>query len=214
MCDNLPDVVYLDRKQLRLLADPVRHSVLKLLAKKEMSTSGLAAELGDEAPRNLYYHVHRLHSAGLIRLVRTEPRRGTVEKFYRAVAKVFAVKSELAVTMGSDRATQGDVLAVARRVVEDTLNRFATSVARKLFTRSLEHIPPVVAGVTIRASEERLQELGERLRRWVADLSHEEDDGAEQEDGAKMEYSGLVMFFPTEPAAPVDDASASGSDAS
>lgn len=57
---------------------------------REMSTSGVAAALGDEAPRNLYHHVHRLHAAGLIRLVRTEPRRGTVEKFYRAVAKVFA----------------------------------------------------------------------------------------------------------------------------
>jgi len=200
MCDKVADVLYLDRKQLRLLADPIRHRVLKLLGIKEMSTSGLAAALGDQAPGNLYYHVDRLRSAGLIRLVRTEPRRGTVEKFYRAVAKVFAVKPELVVTMASDQATRDDVVAAARRVVEDTLHQFATSVARGLFTESARRIPPVVTGIAIRGSENRLREIGERLHRWVADLSGENDDSM------KMEYAGLVMFFPTELAAPADAA--------
>lgn len=198
MCGKPTDVVYLDREQLRLLSDPIRQRVLKLLGTKEMSTSGLAAELGDEAPRNLYYHVHRLHSAQLIRLVRTEPRRGTVEKFYRAVSKVFAVKPELVVTAASDRETQDDVMAAARRVAEDTLHQFATSLACGLFTESIGRIPPVVAGITVRASEPRLREMGERLHRWVTDVS------GEHGDGAKTEYAGLVMFFPTELAPPAD----------
>jgi DNA-binding transcriptional ArsR family regulator len=208
MCGKSVDVMYLDREQLRLLADPIRQRVLKLLGTKEMSTSGLAAALGDQAPRNLYYHVHRLRAAGLIRLVRTEPRRGTVEKFYRAVAKVFAVKPELVVTMASDQAVQEDVVATARRVAEDTLHQFATSVARGLFTESMERVPPVVAGITIRASEDRLREIGERLHRWVADVSRERDDGT------KMEYAGLVMFFPTELAPPADRPPPPGTDGS
>ncbi len=208
MCSKLTDVVYLDREQLRLLADPIRRAVLEKLGTREMSTSGLAAELGDAAPSNLYYHVHRLHAAGLIRLVRTEPRRGTVEKFYRAVAKVFAVKPELAITMASDQATQDDIMAVARRVVEDKLHEFATSVARGLFTDSMERIPPVVAGITIRGTEDRLREIGERLRSWLADGSQQDDDSAD------IEYSGLVMFFPTELAPPTHAAPQLGTEKS
>jgi hypothetical protein len=165
-----------------------------------MSTSGLAAAMGDEAPRNLYYHVHRLHSAGLIRLVRTEPRRGTVEKFYEAVAKVFTVKPELVVTMGDDQVMQDDVVSAARQLVEDTLHRFATSVARGLFSQSIDRIPPTVAGITVRASEDRLREIGDRLRRWVLDLSREDHERDLESDPEKPgnEYAGLVMFFPTE----------------
>ncbi|MEJ2218128.1 MAG: helix-turn-helix domain-containing protein [Gemmatimonadota bacterium] len=184
--------MYLDREQMRLLADPIRQRVLKLLGTKEMSTSGLADTLGDQAPRNLYYHVHRLLSAGLIRLVRTEPRRGTVEKFYEAVAKVFTVKPELVVTMADDQAVQNDIVAAARRVVEDTLHQFATSVARGLFAEALRRVPPTIAGITIRAREDRLRDIGVRLRRWIADVSREEGETP------GIEYTGLVMFFPTE----------------
>lgn len=197
MCDKRADVMYLDREQLRLLADPIRQRVLKLLGDREMSTSELSAALGDDAPTNLYYHVHRLRSAGLIRLVRTEPRRGAVEKYYDAAAKVFTVKPELAVTLAGDQASQDDIVAVTRRVAEDTLHQFATSVARGLFNESMQRVPPLVVGITIRGSEARIREIGERLRRWLADLSHGEDDAA-----ATTEYAGLLMFFPTELSAP------------
>jgi DNA-binding transcriptional ArsR family regulator len=192
MRNKTADVMYLDRNQLRLLADPVRQRLLKLLGLKEMSTSGLANALGDQAPSNLYYHVNRLCQAGLIRLVRTEPRRGTVEKFYRAVAKVFTVKPELVVTMAGDQATQDDIVAAARRVAEDTLHQFATSVARGLFSQSMRRVPPMVAGITIRAPEDRIREVGERLRRWIRDMPRGKDEPT------AVEYMGLVMFFPTE----------------
>lgn len=185
--------MYLSREHLRLVSDPVRGKVLELLGMKEMSTSGVAAAMGDDAPGNLYYHVHRLLEAGLIRLVRTEPRRGTVEKFYRAAAKFFAVKPEIVVAMGSDPATQDDVMAATRSVVEGALHEFSTSVARGLFSAATDRVPPVVAGIRIRGSEARLRELGERIERWVTEVSGEGDDG-----GAKVEYAGLVMFFPTE----------------
>lgn len=198
--------MYLDREQMRLLADPIRQRVLKLLGTKEMSTSGLVAALGEQAPGNLYYHVHRLLSAGLIRLTRTEPRRGTVEKFYEAVAKVFTVKPELIVTMADDQPMQNDMVAAARQVVEDTLHQFATSVARGLFSQAVRRVPPVVAGITIRGREDRLRDIGVRLRRWIADVSREEGEST------GIEYTGLVMFFPTELGPPTDAASSTNAD--
>ncbi|MEJ2185906.1 MAG: helix-turn-helix domain-containing protein [Gemmatimonadota bacterium] len=207
MRNKKTDVMYLDREQMRLLADPIRQRVLKLLGQKEMSTSGLVDALGEQAPGNLYYHVHRLLSAGLIRLVRTEPRRGTVEKFYEAVARVFTVKPELVVTMGRDQPLQDDLVTAARSVVDATLHQFATSVARGLFSESVHRVPPVVAGITIRGSEDRLRDVGARLRRWIADVSRDEDESA------GIEYTGLVMFFPTELGPPAAATPATDSDA-
>jgi DNA-binding transcriptional ArsR family regulator len=206
MCDKRADVMYLDRDQLRLLSDPIRQRVLKLLGVEAMSTSQLAAELGDDAPGNLYYHVHRLHSAGLIRLVRTEPRRGAVEKFYEPVAKVFTVKPELVVTMAGDEPLLDDMTTAVRRMMEDTLHQFATSLARGLFSDAMDRIPPTLSGISIRAPEDRLHELAERLRRWVLDVSQEE------EDVEGSEYAGFVMFFPTELAATPDVAPSKDSD--
>jgi hypothetical protein len=68
----------------------------------------------------------------------------------------------------------------------------------------MARIPPVVAGITIRASEDRLREMSERLHRWVEEVSRKDDASQEHDDSAKMEYAGLVMFFPTEPAPPAD----------
>jgi DNA-binding transcriptional ArsR family regulator len=200
------DVMYLDRDQLRLLAHPIRQQVLKLFGRKEMSTSGLAAVLGDQAPRNLYYHVHRLESAGLIRLVRTEPRRGTVEKFYQAVARVFTVKPELVVTMPGDPATRDDMVAAVRRLAEHTLHQLATSLARGLFSQSMDRVPPTIAGISIRGSEDRLHEIADRLRRWTLEASRED------EEGSGVECAGLVMFFPTELGSPADNTPPAGAD--
>jgi|GEM_PF-372551 len=201
------EVMYLDREQFRLLTDPLRQKVLKLLGTNEMSTSGLADALGEEAPSNLYYHVHRLLSAGLIRLVRTEPRRGTVEKYYEAVAKVFTVKPELVVTMSDDQPGQDDIVAAARGLMEDTLHRFASSVARGLFSQAIHRVPPSLAGITVRAPEDRLRDLGDRLRRWLLDLSRESDGSS------GIEYGGLVMFFPTELGPAADSAAPTDGDA-
>lgn len=62
-----------------------------------------------------------------------------------------------------------------------------------------------MAGITVRASEERLREMGKRLRGWIREVSDE--DG----DSTKMECGGLVMFFPTEPGSMTDVSPPTGS---
>ena len=48
----------------------------------------MADRLG-EKPTKLYHHVDTLEAAGLIKLVKTKRKRGTVEKYFEAVAERF-----------------------------------------------------------------------------------------------------------------------------
>src|SRR4051812_3328606 len=63
-----------DQRVVKALAHPLRVQILGLLEQRSASPSELAAEL--RVPLgNVSYHVRQLQSFGLIRLIRTTPRR-------------------------------------------------------------------------------------------------------------------------------------------
>lgn len=65
------------------LAHPVPVAIVRILdAEPELSPTDLSERLGLPLGR-ISYHVRRLVDADLIVLVRTEPRRGALEHFYR-----------------------------------------------------------------------------------------------------------------------------------
>jgi DNA-binding transcriptional ArsR family regulator len=75
-----------DQRVVKALAHPLRVQILSLLEQQTASPSELAAEL--HVPLgNVSYHVRQLQSFGLIRLVRTTPRRGSIEHHYELVAR-------------------------------------------------------------------------------------------------------------------------------
>jgi DNA-binding transcriptional ArsR family regulator len=76
--------------ELRALADPLRQRLLRAFAAKPQTTKQVAHSL-KESPTKLYHHVDTLAQAGLLRLVRTQQKRGTLERYYQAAAKQFAV---------------------------------------------------------------------------------------------------------------------------
>jgi DNA-binding transcriptional ArsR family regulator len=78
----------LDERVLRAISHPLRHRLLVLLNERVASPNEMATELG-EPLGTVSYHVLRLRDAGAIELVRTEPRRGAVEHYYRAVARAW-----------------------------------------------------------------------------------------------------------------------------
>ena len=80
-----------DLKQIRALADPLRMRILTALC--EERTDEQVAELPHEKPTRLYHHVDALERAGLVQLTRTQPKRGTIEKYYRSVARTFEAAS-------------------------------------------------------------------------------------------------------------------------
>jgi DNA-binding transcriptional ArsR family regulator len=92
----------LDERLVKAISHPIRHRVLLLLNKRIASPNEIARELGESLGR-VSYHVRQLADVGAIELVRTEPRRGAVEHFYRAVARAWFSDEDWAKLPGTTR---------------------------------------------------------------------------------------------------------------
>ncbi|HWB69181.1 MAG TPA: helix-turn-helix domain-containing protein [Solirubrobacterales bacterium] len=73
-------------KFVKALAHPLRAHMLSILNERVASPNQLAREL-DEGLSQVSYHIKVLRDYECIELVKTEPRRGAVEHFYRATRR-------------------------------------------------------------------------------------------------------------------------------
>ena len=72
-----------DPRLAKALAHPLRLEILRHLGDRTASPSEIATEIG--APlTNVSYHVRKLRSLGLIKLVKKTPKRGVIEHYYSA----------------------------------------------------------------------------------------------------------------------------------
>ena len=75
-------------EQARLLFEPTRSEIIRLLVERPATTSQLAEVLG--RPRgSIGHHLKALEAAGLIRVVRTRKVRALTEKYYGRVADTY-----------------------------------------------------------------------------------------------------------------------------
>jgi DNA-binding transcriptional ArsR family regulator len=86
----------------KALAHPLRVRILTSLHKGVSSPNQLAQEL-EEPLGNVSYHVKTLLDFDCVELVKTEPRRGAVEHFYRATDRAFFSDAEWAKIPASAR---------------------------------------------------------------------------------------------------------------
>jgi DNA-binding transcriptional ArsR family regulator len=93
----------------RALAHPTRRRALQILSDRVASPREIAEELGEPLGR-VSHHVRWLTAHGYLQLVRTEPRRGAREHFYRAARR----------PMFSD-ASWSELPAAARRELGEAL---------------------------------------------------------------------------------------------
>ena len=77
-----------NQELVKSLAHELRAEILAILNERMASPNELAKEL-DEGLSQVSYHVKVLKDYGVIRLVKTEPRRGAVEHYYRATSRAF-----------------------------------------------------------------------------------------------------------------------------
>jgi DNA-binding transcriptional ArsR family regulator len=77
-----------DQRLVKALAHPLRVEILTILNERMASPNELSKEL-DEGLSQVSYHVKVLKDFECIEMVKTEPRRGAVEHYYRATARAF-----------------------------------------------------------------------------------------------------------------------------
>jgi DNA-binding transcriptional ArsR family regulator len=87
------ELVISDLETLKVLADPLRLSILEYLMRP--STVKRIAEKISKPATKLYYHFNLLEKHGLIVLVDTRIVSGIIEKHYQAAARVYRVAKDL-----------------------------------------------------------------------------------------------------------------------
>jgi DNA-binding transcriptional ArsR family regulator len=82
-CQDLV-IHYLDERLAKALSHPLRRRILESLTAGGVASPSALAEVLSERVANVSYHVRILRDLDYVELVRTEPRRGALEHFYRA----------------------------------------------------------------------------------------------------------------------------------
>jgi DNA-binding transcriptional ArsR family regulator len=77
-----------DQKLVKALAHPLRVQILTIFNERMASPNELSKEL-EEGLSQVSYHVKVLKDFDCIEMVKTEPRRGAVEHYYKATARAF-----------------------------------------------------------------------------------------------------------------------------
>lgn len=177
--------VMTDLEQVKVLADPLRLRILEPLCEAARTTKQVAEILG-EKPTKLYHHIDALERVGLIRLETTRQKRGTLEKYYRAIATSFRADPEL---FSSASGSQENWAAMGATVLES-----AVAELRGMEPKS-RPLPEnaIIAGVRLRARSSDIAELQGKIERWIEEAT--ELDSEEEE----ADYRLAVAFYPVKP---------------
>jgi DNA-binding transcriptional ArsR family regulator len=148
-----------DPRLAKALSHPVRAHVLTILNERVASPNQIAGEL-DEPLGNVSYHVKTLAELGAIELVRTEPRRGAIEHFYRAVIRPFFSDKDWKRLPASAR--QGISDATLQLIWEDTSDALTAGTFDRRHDRHLSRSPLVLDEQGWEQVNELLAEVMER----------------------------------------------------
>lgn len=176
-------------EQIRVLANPLRVRMVELFCREEYTTKQVAQELG-EKPTKLYHHVEALEKVGLIRQMRTRRNRGTLERYYLAVARCFRADSGLF----SQEKKSGDETTI--KAVVDTLLEL-TGVELREFaeaeSRGAEAAEQAILSfVEVKASQQTIDRMRRRIMRMLKDS--QAIAGGEEEPVRRFRL--VLAYFP------------------
>lgn len=149
-----------DQRLVKALAHELRVEILAILNERMASPNELAKELG-EGLSQVSYHVKVLKDYKCIELVKTEPRRGAVEHYYRATSRAFLTDRDWQQLPDSVRpGLSADLL---QAIVDDAVAALEGSTFDRRDDRHLSWTPLVVDeqgwGELTEALDEALQRV-------------------------------------------------------
>ncbi|MBX5469796.1 MAG: helix-turn-helix transcriptional regulator [Thermoleophilaceae bacterium] len=185
-----PQKAVIDQRLVKALAHPLRSRLLAILNERVASPNELAKELG-EPLGVVAYHVRTLLQLKAIELVRTEPRRGAVEHYYRATMRpYFTGKNWTELPESLRQSISGSTLSL---VWEDVQKATASGGFDSRPDRHLSRTPLVL-------DEQGWQELGklladvvERALELQAESAARLAESGEEGFSTKLE----IMHFPS-----------------
>jgi len=176
--------------QIKALAHPLRQRILELMIEAPITTKQVADRIG-EKPTKLYHHVDTLEAAGFIRLVKTQKKRGTVEKYYEAVAERFVMDRQAVEVSSRGDGEQAQLETIIANSLDETLDEIRGAMATGLIRADDESGESVFIRSHLRMTPLHMTMLIERLQEWIRDCQGSHDPDAE------LEYGLTVAFYPT-----------------
>ena len=175
------DAGELDEALLRAISHPLRHRLLGMLDGRVASPNQLARELGLPLGR-VSYHIRLLSDLGAIELVRTEPRRGALEHFYRAVTTVWFSEGDWTKLPRSAR----------RGILGQNLQQIFTDVTAAADGGGFDHPSSLVLRAPLQLDDAGMEEISGLLRSAV-DRARELS-GERREDGSSSAELSVLLF--------------------
>ena len=166
----------------KALAHPLRARILQRLGERVASPGDLAVELG--APLGVVsYHVRMLRDYECVELVRTEPRRGALQHFYRATARPNLDESQWR-TLPS---------GLRRELTGETIQALVNDLAQAADGGTLEDPEVVLTRTPLELDEKGWKKLNKLMAKTLDQaLAIASESSARRNEGATGEV------FPTE----------------
>ena len=179
-----------DPRIIKALTHPLRIQILAALDERTASPSELADEL--KAPLgNVSYHVRQLAALGLIKLVKRTPRRGAIERHYKAVGR----------PQITDDAWAGTPATVKDAVVGAALGDVGTAVTAAAaaggFSRADSHLTRTQLKLDDRGFKDIDKELNATLKRIEKIADDAGKRIAKGGEGASQDATVVMMAFGT-----------------
>ena len=189
-----------DQDLVSALSHPLRVHILDALSEASASPSDLAREVGLSV-NYVAYHVKELEKLGYIELVKTEPRRGTVEHYYRAKRLFLLDDSEW------ERLPE----AIKRSVSADIFSSVIDDVKEALEAETFDARNGHQSRTRLRVDEEGWRQLTATLEKTLNHILALQAECAERleasgEDGIPVAVSITGFETPSRPAPDASDA--------
>lgn len=181
--------VLTDIEQVRAIADPLRQRILELMIEAPVTTKQVAEKI-NEQPTKLYHHVEILEQVGLVKLVETRPKRGTVEKYYQAVADSFTVDRGLFASRPQTDEHVKMMLDVVSGMIETTMAELRASAAAKLIKPEDPKSPTRLSRTLVRTSPAKIARFHKKMDQLLKEFER-----ADSEDG-ELAYGLTIAFYP------------------
>jgi DNA-binding transcriptional ArsR family regulator len=174
----------------KALSHPLRVRILTILNDRLASPKELDREL-DEGLSQVSYHVKVLKDFEMIEMVKTEPRRGAVEHYYRATSKVYVPSWIAALWPKSIRST------LSASILEEIEVDLVESIEAGLLADRLDEVMSrdsrILDGQGREDVEEAAADFFKRFERAGIESSKRRRNG--EGDGEKIQTSAAVMVF-------------------
>lgn len=173
-------------EQLQAVASSKRQKILAEFIDNARTTKQVAERLGQPATR-LYHHVDALVKHGILVLEKESPKRGTVERYYRAAGRQFRVDDACL----TDSRFQDEHSRFVSKILGTAKNRLLESLSAAAAGGQPPHT--TVASAVIKATDKEIEQISEQL---VAHLENDQTAKSTRRKAGVNDYRVVLLIYP------------------